>query len=63
VEAAADGTGHGGYVVGLRRFRFDRLSSGGPLDVRGRAVDAARRLFLADLRRQQMPWDPRRRNW
>jgi hypothetical protein len=60
VEAAADGAGHGGYVVALRRFRFDQLSSRGPLSLRGRAVDAVRRQFLADLERQQTPWDPSR---
>jgi hypothetical protein len=53
VDAAADGAGEGGYLVVLRRFRFDRLSSGGPLNIRGRAVDAVRRQLLADLRHQQ----------
>jgi hypothetical protein len=53
VEAAGDGARHGGYLVVLRRYRFDRLSTGGPLDVRGRAVDAVRRQLLADLQRHQ----------
>jgi hypothetical protein len=49
VDTAADGAGHGGYVVALRRYRFDR----GPLNLRGRAVDAVRRQLLADLQRYQ----------
>jgi hypothetical protein len=61
VAAAADGAG-GGYLVVLRRFRFDRLSSSGPLNLRGRAVDAVRRQLLADLQRLQTPGDPRTRN-
>jgi hypothetical protein len=55
VEAAADGAGHNGYLVVLRRFRFDQLSSRGPLDLRGRAVDALQRQLLADLQRLQTP--------
>jgi hypothetical protein len=62
VEAAADGAGHGGYLVVLRRFRFDQLSSRGPLNLRGRAVDAVRRQLLADLQGQQARGDPRTRN-
>jgi hypothetical protein len=62
VEAAADGAGHGGYLVVLRRYRFDQLSSRGPLNLRGRAVDAVRRQLLADLERLQTPGDPRSRN-
>lgn len=61
VDAAGDGAGHGGYLVALRRVRFDQLSSRGPLNLRGRAVDAVRRQFLADLKRQQTPWDPQAR--
>jgi hypothetical protein len=52
VEAAAGGAG-GGYLVVLRRFRFDQLQSGGLLDIRGRAIGALRRQLLADLQRDQ----------
>jgi hypothetical protein len=53
VDTAADDAGHRGYLVVLRRFRVDQLSSGGPLNIRGRAVDAVRRQLLADLQRYQ----------
>lgn len=62
VEAAGDGAGHGGYVLTLRRFRFDQLSSRGPVNLRERAVDAVQRQSLADLKRQQTLRDPARRN-
>jgi len=55
VAAAGDGAVPGGYVVTLRRFRVDQLSSRGPLNLRGRAVDAVQRQSLADLKRQQTP--------
>ena len=57
VEATADGGGRG-YLVVLRRYRFDRLASGGPLDLRGRALTAFREQLLADLQRQQRAGDP-----
>ncbi len=53
VEAAGDSTGPGGYLVVLRRYRFDQLSSRGPLNLRRQAVDAVRRQLLADLQRYQ----------
>jgi hypothetical protein len=56
VEAALDltcfvesGPG-GGYLAVLRRYRLDRLPSGGPVDVRRRAAGAMREQLLADLR-------------
>jgi hypothetical protein len=52
VEASGAG---GGYLVVLRRFRFDQLSSGGPVNLRGRVVGALRRQLLADLQRYQNP--------
>jgi len=53
VEGPARAAGQGGHLVALRRYRFDRLPSGGPHSLRARAVDAARRQLLADLRRFQ----------
>jgi hypothetical protein len=57
VEAAARDLGHGGYLVVLRRYRFDHLPAGGLLDIRRRAVDAVRQQLLADLQRQQAAGD------
>jgi hypothetical protein len=55
VEAPANDAGRTGYLVVLRRYRFDQLSSGGPANIRGRAVDALRRQLLNDLHRYQNP--------
>jgi hypothetical protein len=53
VEAPANDAGHTGFLVVLRRYRFDQLSSGGPANIRGRAVGALQRQLQADLRRSQ----------
>jgi hypothetical protein len=53
LETDASGAGHLGHLVVLRRFRFDQLSSGGPVDLRSRAVGALRRQLLTDLQRFQ----------
>jgi hypothetical protein len=52
VVSAADAAG-GGYVVVLRRFRFDEMPSGGLLNVRGKAIGSFRRQLLDDLQRFQ----------
>ena len=48
----ADGSG-GGYLVVLRRYRFDGMPSGGPVNVRGTVLSSFRRQLLADLQRYQ----------
>lgn len=46
----ADG---GVYLVALRRYRFDELPSGGPLNIRGRVSGKLRDQMHADLERQK----------
>ena len=41
----------GGYVLVLRRYRFDNMPSGGLINIRGRAIGALRDQLLADMRR------------
>jgi hypothetical protein len=60
VEAAAKGVRQGGYLVTLRRYRFDQLSSSGPVNLRGRVVDAVERQLLTDLHRWQAEPPPER---
>jgi hypothetical protein len=55
VENPVRGDLHSGYLVVLRRLRFDQLSSRGPLNLRKRAVDAVQHQLLADLLRHQTP--------
>ena len=41
------------YLVALRRYRFDELPSGGPLNIRGRVSSKLRDQMRADLERQK----------
>jgi len=50
--SAADGAA-GGYLLVLRRYRFDGMPSGGPVNVRGTVISSFRRQLLEDLQRYQ----------
>jgi hypothetical protein len=45
------GSGHGSVVVVLRHYRFDHLSSGGLLNLRGRVIDGMKDAVANDLAR------------
>lgn len=49
----ASPAGGGVYLVALRRFRFDELPSGGPLNIRGRVSGKLRDQMRSDLERQK----------
>ena len=54
VDREANPGPKGSYVLGLRRFRFDNLPTGGLLNIRGRAINGLRAQLLADLKRTKM---------
>jgi len=45
------GSRRGTVVMALRRYRFDQLRSGGPIDIRGRVAGGLRDALANDLRR------------
>jgi hypothetical protein len=50
---SSPGASSGVYLVALRRFRFDKLPSGGVLNIRGRVVGKLRDQMRIDLERQK----------
>jgi len=50
-ERAPSGGKPGVYLLKLRRMRFDRLQSGGLLDIRGKVVKGMREQMVSDLQR------------
>jgi len=50
-ERAPSGGKPGVYLLKIRRMRFDRLQSGGLLDIRGKVVKGMREQMVSDLQR------------